>query len=132
MVADPGPLPAKHQRPGKHRCRFRKAECNNQHGGCCQPKDQVRPARVRAKQDELAIAINKEIHGLGIGITRHKAFSQKDPQVARERRITLINAFILTYRAPQAFAQFAGAILENGVFKDLVRLHSPERPGSSR
>ena len=84
---------------------------------------------ARLQQHELAIARHQEIDHLAVAVAGRDPLAHQEPQVARQRRIGIVDRLVLAHHAAQFARQVARAGFLRGIRHDLVGLHGAGRPG---
>ena len=78
---------------------------------------------ARLQQHELAIARHQEIDHLAVAVAGRDPLAHQEPQVARQRRVGIVDRLVLAHHAAQLARQVARARFLRRIRHDLVGLH---------
>src|SRR5215218_3940414 len=78
---------------------------------------------ARFEQHELAVARHQEIDHLPIAVARGDPLAHQQPQIARQRRIGIVDRLVLAHHAAQLTRELPRARLLVRIGHDLVGLH---------
>ena len=85
------------------------------------------PLQPRLEQDEFAIAGDEKIDHLRIAVAGFDPLPHQNAQIVGERRLRLVDQFVLTDQAAQFLGDRAGARFEFRVRQHFVGLDGPDR-----
>ena len=77
----------------------------------------------RLEQDELAVARDQKIDHALVAVAGLQSLAHEDAQIARERRVRIVDRLVLADHAAQLLGEHTRARLERSVGQDLVGLH---------
>ena len=81
----------------------------------------------RPQQHELAVAVLDELRHLAVAVARLQALAHEQAQIARERRVAVVDRLVLADEAAQAGRDVPRARFERRIGEDLVGLHRERR-----
>src|SRR5205807_8203858 len=79
------------------------------------PQQRGMPLNTRPEQHELALTRDQKIDYLLVALTRLQSFAHEDTQIARERRIGIVDRLILADHAAQLLGESARACFQRSV-----------------
>ncbi len=85
------------------------------------------PAHPRPQQDEFTVAGNHEIDHLGVAVADLEPVAHEQAQIARQRRLGIVDRLVLAHHAAQFVRNRAGARFQRRVRENLIHLDGMQR-----